>query len=276
MPIFYLLKDESLIEREVPSPDATVAPGVQWGRPDVLFTPAYWMTQYWMQEDAFNLYRHRLGKTFEEEVVACLLGGHGIPAEIGIHAFHRLRDRGLINSSTSDTMEIAENLREPMQIRGRNVRYRFWSQKAKYIASALKHLRQEQLPMNSPVLLRNTLMKLPGIGPKTASWAVRNWLGSDEVAILDIHVIRAGVLMKIFSPNDRPERSYLDMEQRFLDLATALNAKAGNLDALIWQQMRSTPLIVNACLEQDESHSATLMNVNSRRRPAKPYQLPLH
>jgi N-glycosylase/DNA lyase len=276
MPIFYLLKGESLIEREVPFPDATVAPGVHWGRPDVLFTPAYWMTQYWMQEDAFNLYRHRLGETFEEEVVACLLGGHGIPAEIGIHAFHRLRDRGLINSSTSDTMEIAENLREPMQIRGRNVRYRFWSQKAKYIASALKYLRQEQLPMNAPVLLRNALMKLPGIGPKTASWAVRNWLGSDEVAILDIHVIRAGVLMKIFSPKDRPERNYLDMERRFLDLATALNAKAGNLDALIWQQMRSTPLIVNACLEQGEPGNSTLVNVNSQKRQAKPYQLPLH
>ena len=118
-------------------------------------------------------------------------------------------------------------------------------------------------------------MQLPGIGPKTASWAVRNWLESDEVAILDIHVIRAGILMKIFSPNHRPERNYLAMERRFLDLAMALNAKAGNLDALIWQQMRSTPLIVNTCLAYGEPGNSTPGYINPQRRPTKPFQLPL-
>jgi N-glycosylase/DNA lyase len=277
MPIFYLLKGDALIEREVPPPEATLVPGVCWGRPDVLFTPAYWMTQYWMNEEGFDTFRHRLGETFEEEVVACLLGGHGIPAEVGIHAFHRLRNRDLIGTSHHDPAGIAESLREPLIIDGRSVRYRFWSQKARYISAALNFLHQESLPMEFPVLLRNTLMKLPGIGPKTASWIVRNWCGSDEVAILDIHVIRAGILMKLFSTKDRPERNYLDMERRFLNLAHAINTSAANLDALIWQQMRSTPRIVNACMQEGTASSDDdSSTARSGKRRATPYQLTLH
>jgi N-glycosylase/DNA lyase len=131
--------------------------------------------------------------------------------------------------------------------------------------------------MEFPVRLRNLLMKLPGIGPKTASWIVRNWCGSDEVAILDIHVIRAGILMKLFSTKDRPERNYLDMERRFLDLANALNTSAANLDALIWQQMRSTPRIVNACMQEGTvSSGSDSPNARSGKRRATPYQLTLH
>ena len=44
----------------------------------------------------------------------------------------------------------------------------------------------------SPVALRDWLLAIPGIGPKTASWIVRNRTGSSAVAIIDVHILRAG------------------------------------------------------------------------------------
>ena len=86
MQVFYFLKGDQVVERYLAAPEVCVVPGVPWGRPDVLFTAAYWLTQYWMREDDFPNRCHRLGQTFQEEVVACLLGGHGIPAEVGLAA----------------------------------------------------------------------------------------------------------------------------------------------------------------------------------------------
>jgi thermostable 8-oxoguanine DNA glycosylase len=221
-----------------------VLPGVVWGRPDVLFTAAYWLTQYWMREDGFPNRCHRLGRTFEEEVVACLLEGHGIPAEVGLAAFERLRDRGLIAGHPPSAEVLSDNLREPLMLEGRDIVYRFWSQKARYVSSVLTSLGEQPAPLDSPRALRDHLVQLPGIGPKTASWIVRNWLGSNDVAILDIHVVQAGQLMGLFSTIDRVEQHYLRMERRFLELAAAMNVPAANLDSLIWQNMRNSPRLV--------------------------------
>lgn len=248
MPTFCYLKDDEIVECEVPAPEEPVLPRVVWGRPDVLFTPAYWMTQYWMREHDVPQRSHAIGKTLEEEIVFCLLGGYGIPAEVGIAAFERLRSRGLISHETITVDVISANLREPLAVSGRQVTYRFWAQKAKYVALALQTLNERPVPSVSAPEVRFYLMRLPGIGPKTASWIVRNWLNSNEVAILDIHVVRAGQLMNLFSAFDRAATHYFEMEQRFLELARAIHVPAADLDALIWSEMRRTPRIVAKAL----------------------------
>ncbi|MDZ3993341.1 hypothetical protein PspTeo4_24872 [Pseudomonas sp. Teo4] len=58
-------------------------------------------------------------------------------------------------------------------------------------------------PLHSGRALRDWLLELPGIGYKTASWVARNWLDADDVAILDIHILRAGA-WQVFSPLDLP------------------------------------------------------------------------
>src|SRR6202034_4177349 len=260
MPIFYYLKDDEVVRREVPTPEEIVLPGVLWGRPDVFFTPAYWMTQYWMREHELPQRSHTIGQTLEEEIVFCLLGGHGIPAEIGIAAFERLRNRGLISTEAHTVDVLSANLREPLDISGRQVTYRFWAQKAKYVAAALQTLTEQPVPCESAREMRFYLMRLPGIGPKIASWIVRNWLNSNEVAILDIHVIRAGQLMNLFTTSERVEADYFEMEQRFLDLAGAMRVPTSDLDALIWSEMRRTPRLVAKAFSlghQDQS-SGTL------------------
>jgi len=250
MPVFYFLKGEKVIERPLAAPEESVVPGVPWGRPDVLFTAAYWMTQYWMHEDGFPDRCHRLGSSFEEEVVACLLGGHGIPAEVGVAAFERLRDRGLIAGRVPSVEVLSDNLRQPLIIGGRDIVYRFWSQKARYVAGALKIVNEQPVPFNSPRELRGHLIQLPGIGPKTASWIVRNWLGSSDVAILDIHVVRAGQLMGLYTNEDRVEHHYMRMEGRFLSLASAMGVPAADLDSLIWHNMRNSPRLVARLFEE--------------------------
>ena len=274
MQAFYFLKGDQVVERTIASPDTPVLPGVLWGKPEMLFTPAYWLTQYWMQEDDFPCRSHRLGKNFEEEVAACLLGGHGIPAEIGIAAFERLRDRGLLDGGAPTMDVFAEHLREPLPLRGRQVVYRFWRQKAKYLSSVLKAVRNQPLPLDSPGTLREFLRQLPGIGPKTASWIVRNWLGSNEVAILDIHIVRAGQLMGLYTTADHVEQHYLRMERRFLELASAMNVAAADLDSLIWRKMRATPHLVGRLLNDAVVHTvpappihASPVAAGRKRRP---------
>ena len=259
MPVFYYLRDEQVFERDVPAPEARVLPNVFWGRPDVFFTPAYWMTQHWMREGNLPRRAHGLGQTLEEEVVACLLGGHGIPAEVGLAAFERLRSRGLLSAPCLDADTLSTNLREPLTVSGRRITYRFWSQKANYIATALRTLNECSTPPESPLELRDYLMRLPGIGPKTASWVVRNWLSSNEVAILDIHIVRAGQLMNLYSMTDRAESHYFEMERRFLDLALAIGAPASDLDALIWSEMRRTPRLVARVFHSPDEHTKELM-----------------
>ena len=256
MPIFYYLKDDEIVRREVPTPEETVLPRVVWGRPDVFFTPSYWMTQYWMREHELPQRGHAVGQTLEEEIVFCLLGGHGIPAEIGIAAFERLRSRGLISTKAHSIELFSTNLREPLEVSGRQVTYRFWAQKAKYVATALQTLSEQPVPCHSAREMRSYLMRLPGIGPKTASWIVRNWLHSNEVAILDIHIIRAGQLMNLFTPSERVEAHYFQMEQRFLDLAAAMGVPPSNLDALIWSEMRRTPRLVAKALFLDHQEQS--------------------
>ena len=87
-------------------------------------------------------------------------------------------------------------------------------------------------------------MKINGVGPKTASWIVRNLTGSDEVAILDIHIIRACRLMSLFPREVRLPRDYGPLEERFLKFAEGLGVGAAVLDALIWTKMREMPRLV--------------------------------
>jgi N-glycosylase/DNA lyase len=248
MPIFYFLRGTEIVRRAAPMPEAFVLPGLKWGKPTVLFTPAYWMTQYWMAEDSFPEGCHRFGGSLEEEVVACLLGGHGISSEIGFAAFQRLRDSGLLADPNPRLEDLSNSLREPLDISGRKRTYRFWSQKARYILSALRSLRERPIPTEPARALRDQLIKLPGIGLKTGSWIVRNWSGSNDVAILDVHIVRAGRLMGLYSSAQRVDKEYFEMEHIFLKLTKAMKTGTANLDSLIWRQMRSSPRLVASLL----------------------------
>jgi thermostable 8-oxoguanine DNA glycosylase len=227
---------------------------VPWGEPCALFTPAYWYTQYILRfaDQNQSATRHRIGETFAEEIAACVLGGFGIPAEVGNAAFQRLKQSRLIDELCADIETLEVLLYEPLEIGSRRIRYRFWKKKAQYLASTFRYLKSAELPINDAIRLRNSLMMLPGIGPKTASWAVRNWMNSNEVAILDVHVVRAGRLMNLYDADERVEKSYMKMEQKFVTLAKNMAVPTADLDSLIWSMMRTTPRLVGHLM----NHSA--------------------
>jgi N-glycosylase/DNA lyase len=227
----------------LPDPETPLMPGIAWGRHDEYFTPAYWAAQARLNP----ISNHRLGRTLAEEAAACVLGGYGIPAEVGIAAFLQLREGGFLARSVSET-DLATALRAPLALGGRKVRYRFVQQKASYLAPLLFALSRREPDTGNHHQFRQWFLKFRGIGLKTASWITRNWLDSQEVAILDIHIYRAGLICGLFSPTNSIQRDYVSMEKQFLSFADRLGVAPGRLDAVIWSQMKEAGRGVYALL----------------------------
>ncbi|KRA16812.1 hypothetical protein ASD69_08635 [Lysobacter sp. Root604] len=205
----------------------------------MVFTPAYWLSQAWMlQMETTGSSSYRAREGLVDELVFCLLGGFGITAELATAAFEACEQTGLIGRREPNPEVWAKTLLEPLEVGGRQVRYRYPNQKAKFLAGAMERIGQLHLEDTHGRAARDQLMQLPGVGYKTASWVVRNVFDSDEVAILDIHLIRAGLLCGLFTRQDRVEKDYLSMEARFLSFSAALGLRPAALDCLIWDGMR--------------------------------------
>jgi thermostable 8-oxoguanine DNA glycosylase len=222
-----------------------------------LFTPAFWRGQVWQHQLLGTYDDNRHGRSLSEELAACLLGGFGMPAWMGLAAFARLRERGLIFAGVSEGT-ICEALTEPLWLDGRARKYRFARQKAHLLAAALRDLEAVDICVGDRKL-RDELTRLPGIGPKTASWIVRNIRCSDAIAILDVHIVRAGRLAGIFPLDLMPERHYGQLEERFLEFAVDIGVRPSVLDALMWDYMRRLPPgLTQGTLETDDGDTHTL------------------
>lgn len=227
----------------LPPAESELMRGVRWGRHERFCTPAYWKFMCVSHEPERSVHEHfRLGRNLIEEVAVCLLGGYGMAADLGLAAFRRIRDQGLLTTACPEGI-ILEALKQPLEVNNRSVRYRYPVQKSRYLSQclAILHSTPPPIPMSSDSL-RSWLVKFPGIGPKTASWIVRNHLGADDVAILDVHIIRAGRIMGLFDKSDDVTRDYSDMERKFVAFASALGCSTSLLDAIMWEQMRTMPL----------------------------------
>ena len=230
------------IALRLPDPNAAVLPGVVWGKAEHLFSPAFWhveTVQYAARNPEISI---QLGRDLREEVAACLLGGYGMPASLGLAAFVRLRDDGLLNPpQCSHRLESA--LATPLVVHGVQRRYRFPRQKARYLSQCLDLLSKFSEPERDREF-RDALSHLPGIGLKTASWIVRNRRRSNEIAVIDVHIHRAGQYIGLFSPSLQPQRHYRQMEERFVAFADALGIQTWLLDAVIWDVMRGIGTIL--------------------------------
>ena len=103
---------------------------------------------------------------------------------------------------------------------------------------ALRFLDFGSIP-DTPRDIRDWLVDAPGVGPKTASWIVRNRFACDEVAIIDIHIRRAGEAAGVFDRRWRVERDYPKYEALFLAWAEHGGVRASILDACIWSELAS-------------------------------------
>lgn len=224
----------------IPDPDIEVVPGVAWGTAEVPNTPAYWSVR--CRWEGANPDYVTKQATLVEETGFCLLGGYGIKYEVNAAAFIRLQAASVFDLNIAiGEAEILTLLKAPLWVNGREVRYRFPNQRARRLTSMRDSLRKVSLTGRDPHGMRQALLAIEGIGPKTASWIVRNVLGSDEVAIIDIHILRACIGMGVFPSDIRLPRDYEPLEQRFIAFSHAIDVRPSVLDAVMWSEMRSVP-----------------------------------
>ncbi|MBL4767788.1 MAG: hypothetical protein JKY94_08755 [Rhodobacteraceae bacterium] len=228
---------------ELPASDAEVVPGVLWGAPEHFNTPAYWAVRCLWEKDNPDYVTGN--EDIFRETTFCLLGGFGIKYEVNTAAFDRLDQRGFFDAQRGSVAEevIRTWLLEPLNVSGREIRYRFPNQRARRLARMHGQFQEDEFEGLDVAALRSSLMSVEGIGPKTASWIVRNCLGSDEVAIIDVHVVRACQKMKIFPNNFKLPRDYEALEQMFLLFSEAINVRPSVLDAVIWSEIRKARTI---------------------------------
>jgi N-glycosylase/DNA lyase len=224
----------------IPPPELEVMPGVMWGRPETANTPAYWAVRCCWDDDLPD-YTASNGNLIEETGF-CLLGGFGVKYEVNVAAFERLREHGVFCLDSAVTgQQIVQLLSVPLVVSNRTVRYRFPNQRGQRLAAMRDHLKSIKIDQKMPLEMRNALQLIDGIGPKTASWIVRNMLDSDDVAIIDIHILRACCMMGVFPEQNRLPRDYSDLERRFIDFSCAIDVRPSVLDAVMWLEMRSVP-----------------------------------
>jgi thermostable 8-oxoguanine DNA glycosylase len=241
---------EEVRELTLPSVHEEVLPGIRWGAFDELMTPAYWRGQAWQHTKSGTFCDFRLGRSLEEEVAACLLGGWGMPAELALAAYSRVREQNLLHAGTT-AQKLESVLSEPFVVQGRERKYRFIRQKSRYLSGCLEQL-ADFTPPECDIAFRDRLNDLPGIGLKTASWIVRNLRPQSEVAILDIHILRVGQHLGLFPEAWQPETHYLQLEARFVAFARAIDVPAATLDGLMWDHMRRLSAILRKSHAQVE------------------------
>ena len=263
-----ILTRSGAIQVELPDADKELMRGVDWGAVDAFPSPAYWAFQVLARRLSGTTLQYRLGRSLTEEVGACLLGGHGIPATVGLAAYERLRERGAFSGKPVIEPELEAWLREPLRIGERSVRYRFAAQKARYLAAAIP-LAYAAPAFRVGTELRDWLLAIPGVGPKTASWIARNWLNADDVAILDIHIMRVGQAVGLFPRHLTVERHYAELERLFVDFARALDVRAAELDAVIWQEMATSPATVRYLVEHLRSVDDRAPRLGAHGKPTR-------
>jgi hypothetical protein len=106
------------------SPSAEIVPGVPFGRPEWVPSPAFWLSlasQGWTDDER---YVSEPGSPLADDVAFCILGGYGIRMEVNQAAWDRLKAAGALTPPV-DEATIEALLLEPLSVLGRSVRYRF-------------------------------------------------------------------------------------------------------------------------------------------------------
>jgi N-glycosylase/DNA lyase len=190
------------------------------------------------------------------ELVACILGSQ-VPFEIGVAAAQRLRDRALlppryaVSDPESWESAMAGALSEPIQglgwpVRGR--RYRFPISRARHVRRTYAALSHDSATLRSILRTspsaRDARRRLTtvavGIGPKQASLFLRNVGFSDDLAILDSHVLRYMHVMGLAACRRPPATlaKYEALEDALASHARRLGHSLAIADLAIWVVVR--------------------------------------
>lgn len=270
----YIQSESGVMPLIIPAESDEVLPGVIWGNVAGFPTIAYWFYKVNERRYKDSLINYQLGESLLEEIGACLLGGHGIPAENGMASYEHMKSKGCFTGRVHSEELIYSWLSEPIAKGNKTFKYRFAKQKSCYLYHAIKALSEQTPPLETGIALRDWLVGIKGIGLKTASWIARNWLRADDVAILDIHIYRAGILAGFFTEELTVEKHYLKLEEIFVTLASQMKIKTSELDAVMWFEMQQYKSI-HKLLEQRKSSSKPRSKTPTYYGTSDPQQIAL-
>jgi N-glycosylase/DNA lyase len=189
--------------------------------------------------------------SIEDELLFCLLGGHGVTFELArstaavlksVNIFGREWSPARLEAAIRTELETAQF--NPPRQDGSLRRYRYPRRKARVIAQAAEWVNErrplyERLgALDDEAARRNLLCECPGIGLKTASWLLRNVGLGQALAVIDIHVLRALAAAGRIKEARLP-RDYYAVEQRFLAWCDELHAPPAAFDLMLWEWQRA-------------------------------------
>lgn len=186
------------------------------------------------------------------ELLFCLLGGHGITYEMNCSAATAVEALDVFSDAHVPAVLWEElvgllgaPLFDPPRKDGGPRRYRFPRRKATFLVQARSWvlgaglLTDRLTACPSEQDRRAWLLSCPGLGPKSASWVLRNTGWAQDLAILDVHVLRAmadaGVIGEARLGSD-----YEAVEHKFLDWCCRLGVRPGVFDLFLWEWQRGT------------------------------------
>ncbi|AIY89578.1 N-glycosylase/DNA lyase [Geoglobus acetivorans] len=162
------------------------------------------------------------------ELCFCILTANS-SAELGIKIQNEIGDGFLYLSEGELEKEL------------KRLGHRFWRTRAEFIVRARKFSRIRDIVVDSiessgVIEAREWLVKnIKGIGYKEASHFLRN-VGYFDLAILDRHILavmhKYGILDEI--PKTLTKKRYLEIEQKFVEIADLAGMKPGILDLYVW------------------------------------------
>jgi len=192
------------------------------------------------------------------EACVCMFSSQTV-FEVAEAAAERLRQRGLLGVARHDTVgstyerNVSATLSEPLEVeragKVQHVRLRFRNRFASLLASTVKasytqgrSLRHILLSSSSAREARESLVKqVCGFGPKQASLFLRRAGYSNELAVLDTHILD---YLRV-SRGINPKRSALSrlagyelVEAEFQQVAAEFGHSVGCVDLAMWVTMR--------------------------------------
>ena len=206
--------------------------------------------------DEFN-WRFRSESELFEELVACILGSL-VTYELALEAKNHLKQSGLLNVKKhlkvmpeeyqSKVLHVLSTPMESQWWRGKR-KYRFFGSKSSYITESYRSLYIENdgikniLLKNQDVgLIRRELVKLiKGFGPKQASLFLRNIGFSQNIAILDSHVLNFMNIIGLIKSKSliiSTVNAYEKIEELFTSFVDELEKCIAIFDEAVWVVMR--------------------------------------
>jgi N-glycosylase/DNA lyase len=173
----------------------------------------------------FKMFENKSEEEWFSELCFCLLTANS-RAESAINIQNQIGAKGFLFSPK-------ENIAQVIRMN----KHRFHNNKAKFIFEARKFsdIKNKVKSLDEKTAREFIVENIKGLGMKESSHFLRN-VGMKNIAILDRHILRLmfenNLIEKI--PKNLTKKKYLEIEEKFFELAEKFNLSPAELDLYMW------------------------------------------